>query len=140
MESYNHWLVKSKKKVYMDVRQDEVLDDLLGSEIELNRLSRAYVNSLKVCLEQEDLSSLLKEFFRMEKVLKEIEENIDVEINALCEFYQYLSPILLRVLQESFELTEKSEQSLKERCLEAVRVALEEEFYLWQEKLDGQLR
>ena len=45
-----------------------------------------------------------------------------------------LSPILLRAVLES-DLARDNSDDLIKGWLEALRIALEEEFYIWQEKL-----
>ncbi len=107
-------------------------------DISLESFATAYCSDLKNCLEHESLESLLEDFFRLETHLNSLAElEQDVATEALSEFYHYLSPVFLRVLKESIDGQVKGEMIMS-RCLEALRVALEEELYLWQEKLANQ--
>lgn len=94
---------------------------------------KSLCEEVKGCLEHEDLKSCLQAFFKIEFFLQELEEEIS-EVPSLKEFYEVLSPTLLRVLWEGLEGDLKLEE-LKDRWLEALRVSLEEELYLWQEKM-----
>lgn len=108
------------------------------TSISRENFTSAYCNDLKNCLEHESLENLLEEFFKLEAHLNSLTElDLDFAGEALSEFYHYLSPVFLRVLKESLDRQVNGEMVL-ERCLEALRIALEEELYLWQEKLTNQ--
>lgn len=101
--------------------------------INKEKVLKAFCEAIKTCLEQEDLKLCLQAFFRMEHHLQELETQLD-DLPHLREFYEILSPTLLRVLWEGLE-GQLGLEELKERWLEALRVSLEEELYLWQEKI-----
>lgn len=118
---------------------DQSLEDLVkllkveSGEVSSEKVVRAFCEDLKSCLDHEDLKSCLQHFFKIEHYLNELEEEME-EVPSLKEFYEVLSPTLLRVVWEGLEGEMKIEE-LKERWLEALRVSLEEELYLWQEKI-----
>ena len=137
--------VSKNSHLYNESIQYQGLEELIefnrqrkNADISFENFASAYCSDLKNCLEQETLENLLEDFFKLESHLNslaEIEQEIATE--ALSEFYHYLSPVFLRVLKESIDGQVKGEMIMS-RCLEALRVALEEELYLWQEKLANQ--
>lgn len=119
--------------------RDQSLEELVrvlkdeSGEVTSEQVVRALCEDLKSCLDHEDLKSCLQHFFKIEHYLHELEDEME-QVPSLKEFYEVLSPTLLRVVWEGLEGEMKLEE-LKDRWLEALRVSLEEEFYLWQEKI-----
>lgn len=128
----DHLLKPSPMSLQELVQLSKESPALISHELILKSLCE----EMKGCLEHEDLKSCLQAFFRIEFFLQELQEIQDEisELPSLKEFYEVLSPTLLRVLWEGLEGNLKLEE-LKDRWLEALRVSLEEELYLWQEKM-----
>jgi hypothetical protein len=105
-----------------------------GFDISHEQWGMSLCEDLKECLSYDDLNECLESLFKLEHLMAEVDEELEGQAPHLEEFYRHLSPSLLRVLWEvSHEKLDIEGQ--KERWLEALRVSLEEELYVWQEKM-----
>jgi len=104
--------------------------------LEKGEVLKAFCNSLKNLLDITDLKSLISGLFEIEYTLNSIKENGAIESDMPCfaGFYNSLSPILLRAVLEH-DLDNEDSGTLIKGWLEALRIALEEELYVWQEKI-----
>jgi len=104
--------------------------------LQKERVLAAFCNSIKNLLELDDIKVLISSLFDIELALNSFKES-GVLINELPDFrdfYSSLSPILLRSVLEHDLNSEDSDQLLK-GWLGALRIALEEDLYIWQEKI-----
>lgn len=115
----------------------ETLDDARkGYDVSDEQWRMALCEELKECLSFDELNDCLEALFKLEHLMDEVDKDLEGESPHLEEFYRHLSPSLLRVLWEvSHERLDFEGQ--KERWLEALRVSLEEELYVWQEKISN---
>lgn len=130
METYNHLGHKGKQRWAQGPEAGGLtLNELLQTSSDdsgpsFRELNLAYLNSLKACLKQDQLVNLLHLLRELEQCLEVFEE----KATSLMSLHQALSTNLLRVLTESLEFNDQH-TAWQERCLEAVRLALEEEYY-----------
>lgn len=112
----------------------ELLNDARkGHDISETDWEVALCEELKQCLTYDDLDECLQALFKLEHLIEDVGEFVGDNFHFE-EFYKHLSPCLLRVLWEiSHERLEFEGQ--KERWLEALRVSIEEELCVWQEKI-----
>lgn len=97
---------------------------------------QAYCESLKDILLKNSLDEIIPEIFHIEQnlnfLIDEVNES-EVEYPKLDEFYKHLSPIFLQSILEHLDDHESREKVMKS-WKEAIRIAIEEEIYIWQEK------
>ncbi len=123
--------MKVSKPIFADEKVS--LEDLInqqGIALTQGQIISAFCNDLKGLLQFDDINMLIQEIFAVEHrlgVINEVED--DMELPELGDFYQNLSPILLRALLES------DGQQIIKGWKEAIRIAIEEELYCWKEKL-----
>lgn len=114
---------------------ESLLSDLeRGSVFDTSEIYKSYCFELKSILKSDDVKISLEKFFKVEKLLERLESifEFDEAIPSLLEFHRNFSPTVLRVFWES--ITSNDFESLPDRLLEAFRIAIEEELYIWQEK------
>lgn len=93
-----------------------------------------YCNDLMHLLEEEDIRVMISGIFQIQSQLSHLnEERGEIVFPTLDEFFKGLSPILLQVVWENLEENPDLSKMLK-KWKEAIRIALEEELYIWQEK------
>ncbi len=135
--------VNKTHSVVDDFNDDVSLQELLNhnSEYGLNTvneltLTNAYVNDLKILLEQTSTQQIIRLIFSIENNLMSIKNNFEISFNmpALEQCYNKLSPLFLRTMFDAYEL-EKAPEVLMNEWLEVFRIAIEEEYYIWQEKI-----
>src|SRR3989339_777658 len=113
-----------------------------------SELIDAFCNDLKELLSFDDIYPMITFLFEIESAINSLSDPaFDVldpaieEIPDLLEFYRHLSPILLRIVLEGENMGGglKGDQQRVGHILngwkEALRVAIEEELYVWKEKL-----
>jgi len=105
-------------------------------DLEEHTLVQAYVNELKDLLELTSPQYMIRVIFNIENNLKSIATQFDLhfEIPNLDHCYKKLSPLFLRTMSDAFEV-EKTPEVLMGEWLEVFRIAIEEEYYIWQEKI-----
>ena len=150
MEStlYSKFSTKSKKhNALLDssIREEEVtIVDLAKSETfknyGLDYLVRAFCNDLNKLLDFENIESMINHIFEIDSSLTEIQSKIDFftddEVPNLYDFYNQLSPLLLRLICDAQSIDDINERNeyINESWKEALRVAIEEELYIWKDK------
>ncbi|OIQ19735.1 MAG: hypothetical protein BM556_04430 [Bacteriovorax sp. MedPE-SWde] len=115
------------------------IDELLDSVIPMNLIdrkliSRSYAFELEELLKVSSLYELSRAIINLERKLVKLEKvvQVDLEIPNLTNFYTSLSPVLLQSLVEIHELSDS--ENVENHWLDAVRIAVEEELAIWQEK------
>jgi hypothetical protein len=94
----------------------------------------AFLEDLKIVLTKNDLKELIDKILQIEANLLHYEEmDIPIFSEVLKDFHNILSPILLRIISANLN-TNKSLEDLDLELKEALRVSIEEEIYIWQEK------
>lgn len=114
--------------------KDCIADMKKGVDHPSDVIVTSFCHELKLCLDHENLKSCLEHLLNLEILLEELEELYGDDGPHLFEFYRHLSPGLLRVLWESCA-EDVDQEELKHRWFEALRVSIEEELYVWQEKI-----
>lgn len=116
------------------------LKDILKNDqfhfISEEEVIKAFCNDLKKALSKETLKEVLHEIFSIENNLAIIEtkDEIDFQLPNFDHFYRSLSPVLLRAIWENLEGVDDRDHVLH-GWLESIRIAIEEELYIWQEKI-----
>lgn len=123
METYNHLRVAKKsnpelKVLKLDLHQWIERDDLVDEW----SLRSAYLGSLRKCLEIDHCQGLIEYFWDIEHCLQEIPQLQ----SCLLSLHSEISSNLLRVTWELTQASDSSELYL-ERCLNALRLSIEEE-------------
>lgn len=115
------------------------IDELLTSIIPVNLIDqkiliRSYAHELEQLLKINSLYELSRSIINLETKLSKLEKfvQVDLEIPNLASFYLSLSPVFLQSIVEMNEM--ESNESAEIHWLEAVRIAIEEELSVWQEK------
>ena len=114
---------------------DELLSAIIPYNlIDMKILTKSYSFELEELLKMSSLNQLAKSIINLENKLTKLESviQVDLEIPNLSSFYLSLSPVFLQSFIEMSELNDS--QNLESHCLDAVRIALEEELSVWQEK------
>jgi hypothetical protein len=131
MDTYNHLRVVKKTKhsstLALDLHELIEADDLNDERT----VQAAYLGSLRRCLEVDSCQGLIEKFWDIEHCLQEI----PMLHPSLMSLHSQLSSNLLRILWELTQSPESSELQL-ERCLNALRLSLEEEIALVTTELD----
>ena len=96
-------------------------------------------------MEISDISILIKKINQLVQLLRQFkDEEVYKELPNLDDFYRILSPVLLRSVSQTLDslshdekinLNANGEESLLKGWLESLRIAIEEEIHIWQEKL-----
>lgn len=131
--------ISKKYPKRIPLNQDEkVLSDFLdiNREIEFTELVESYTKELKLLLEETETVTLIERITLLEGVLAKLREcDLSIDIPELSHFYQDLSPILLQKYWE-LDKSESSKETYNELFLHSIHIALEEEIYIWQEKIN----
>lgn len=138
---FDHSQVKINKEYLREsARQiDYSLTDFLNDEIphnliEQHVLDHAYINHVSSLLKINSIYDLAHEILELEKILDKLSSYlpIDLKIPKMNTFYHQLGPVFIQLFVEIENLKEHSK--LETEWLKAVRIALEEEVIVWQEK------
>mgnify|MGYP000058508705 CR=1 FL=1 len=116
-------------------RIDELLDSVIPMNlIDRKLISKSYAFELEELLKVSSLYELSRAIINLERKLVKLEKvvQVDLEIPNLTNFYTSLSPVLLQSLVEIHELSDS--ENVENHWLDAVRIAVEEELAIWQEK------
>lgn len=101
------------------------------------KVIKSFSNDLKRLLEIDDVYLLAREIFSIEHNLSlfiDVLESSELPVPSMDRFYKNLSPIFLRAICENAETPEDTNNVIHS-WTEALRIAIEEEYYLWQETL-----
>ncbi|EPZ49465.1 hypothetical protein M902_0417 [Bacteriovorax sp. BAL6_X] len=114
--------------------EDFLQDDIPHSLLEQNVLNSAYINHLTSLLKINSIFDLAQEILELEKSLDKLAHRLPVDINipTMKIFYHQLGPVFIQLFVEIKDLEDHKE--LEGEWLKAVRIALEEEIVVWQEK------
>jgi len=102
---------------------------------ENNKVIESYVNELKKLLEYDSVLELIEGIHHLQAVTNKLQEKfLGFELPHFTDFYHELSPLLLQKYWERGK-NEASQEPLEMIFLESIHIALEEEIYIWQEKI-----
>jgi len=97
---------------------------------------KSYVRELKNLLNLNSAIELIEGVNHIQAMTNKLQEKFPaMDLPSFYEFYQELSPLLLQKYWERASNSETSE-SLESVFLESIHIALEEEIYIWQEKIN----
>lgn len=126
------------------MRRTQFLDEELTLDAYLNSdlndvqekvLVKAVIKEFKKLLEIPSSHKLIEELFNLESKMTKIFGRLPEEdLIDLGEFYRELAPILLQKYWERAKNPLK-EETIDRLFLESIHIAIEEEIYIWQEKI-----
>lgn len=118
------------KNILLDVEEKN------WHNISQENILRAFCNDLKKLLDKDSIFEMTENIFNIENSLDNLNSEIGTEfiIPNMEDFYKKLSPILLRSLWESSKV-DGDQDDLIHGWKESLRISIEEEFYVWQEKM-----
>lgn len=101
-------------------------------------LKRIFIADLKNVLKNENVFSLIQDFFDLETELQAAVERLvqDEDIFNFEEFYKNFSPVLMRAILENTAHPENGELILKS-IKESLRIALEGELYRFEDHYES---
>jgi len=119
-----------KKNRYCNyLQRGDVLDTDGNFDSKTNMVIKSFCERLKKLLEVDDIYELIDEIFNMQH------DDFNVEgLYFFSIFHKELSPILLRTIIDNKDSKDNFFKT-NNQLIEAIRVALEEELYYWQEKM-----
>ncbi len=138
---FDHNQVKVNKEFFREsarqahyTLEDFLQDKVPHSLIEQRIFDEAYIGRLYQLLKVESIYDLAKEVLEVEKVLEKLADHlpVDIQIPSLNVFYHQLGPVFIQLFVEVESI--KEHEKLEAEWLKAVRIALEEEIIVWQEK------
>lgn len=107
-----------------------------------DQIKKAYCHDLTKAIEQETIKQIIQKIFEIESNLKQLNEKIEddenIKIPHLEEFYKNLTPVFLRSLLEMPEKTSNESDEIFKGWIEALRIAVEEEIYFTKENLPAE--
>lgn len=138
-EVYSHISGLKKVKSIAPIPEEGIsLGDLARrtwGEASYHDILKALCGELKVLLDTQDIAGLVKGIFSIENNLSLILESCEGEnAPSLDRFFRNLSPVFLRALYQNSNNPIDTELIIHD-WVEALRIALEEEYYFWQEQL-----
>ena len=137
---YTNLAARSKKqKTNLWPSELRSLGNLLEQEtwnFDLDELVQAYCFELKSVLEKSTIEEMIQSLFKLEGHLEQLASKYNAfeDWPNLNEFYQHLSPVLLQSVLE-VNKNEGNETPVLKGLMEGLRISLEEEIHIWQEKI-----
>ncbi|GEM_PF-2574389 len=135
--TYNNFSRRPQKRADI-LKHENSFENLIRSSSapEEEDIHRVFTESLKKLLNLTSAVELIEGLHALEADLGRLEEKYPgVDTPKLNDFYQELSPI---VLQKYWERRKNpiSEESIDDLFLESIHIAIEEEMFIWQEKIN----
>ena len=119
--------------------KDELsLEDFLTDhrQYDHQEIGEAFIRNLKELLEEDQTLLLIEKISLLDGVLKKLKEMYEEEeLPNLADFYRDLSPVLMQKYWE-LNLNPPSKEAFDSLFLHSLHIALEEEIYIWQEKIN----
>ena len=110
-----------------------------------NQIIQLFCNDLKQLLDISELRELIKKLNQLHHLLLNLnDEGVYKDLPNLDDFFRVLSPVLLRSVSQALDTisqdeknnhSQSCEESLLMGWLESLRISIEEEIHIWQEKL-----
>jgi hypothetical protein len=135
--TYNNFSRRPQKRADI-LKLENSFENLIRSSSapEEEDILRVFTESLKKLLDLKSAVELIEGLHALEANIGRLEEKYPgVDTPKLNDFYQELSPI---VLQKYWERRKNpiSEESIDDLFLESIHIAIEEEMFIWQEKIN----
>lgn len=134
--TYNNFLKRPHKRA--DILKSENSFESLyrSSEVpEEEDIIKVFLDSLKRLLTLSSAVELIEGIHALEANISKLEDKYPgIEAPKLNDFYQELSPLILQKYWEKRK-NPLSDESTNQLFLESIHIAIEEEIYLWQEKI-----
>lgn len=114
------------------------IDALLGEDgdIEARDVILHFIEDLKELLECKTAVDIIQGIHGIEASLNKLQDRFPgIELPQLNDFYQELSPLLLQKYWEQ-RTNPLTEETVDHLFLESLFIAIEEEIYIWQEKIN----
>ncbi|MAF78528.1 MAG: hypothetical protein CME60_10215 [Halobacteriovoraceae bacterium] len=114
-----------------------LLEDFLRDEKEFNlkEVIKTFIENLKELLEEDESLLLIEKISLLDGTLKKLKEQYsDEDLPNLEDFYRDLSPVLMQKYWE-LNLNPPNKEAFEHLFLHSLHIALEEEIYIWQEKI-----
>ncbi|MBC98780.1 MAG: hypothetical protein CME63_13620 [Halobacteriovoraceae bacterium] len=114
-----------------------LLEDFLRDEKEFNlkEVIKTFIENLKELLEEDESLLLIEKISLLDGTLKKLKEQYsDEDLPNLEDFYRDLSPVLMQKYWE-LNLNPHNKEAFEHLFLHSLHIALEEEIYIWQEKI-----
>ena len=115
-----------------------LLEDFLRDEKEFNlkEVIKTFIENLKELLEEDESLLLIEKISLLDGTLKKLKEQYsDEDLPNLEDFYRDLSPVLMQKYWE-LNLNPPSKEAFDSLFLHSTHIALEEEIYIWQGKIN----
>jgi hypothetical protein len=122
----------NESDAYIKTLKDIIFDIENGNFVDFHEVLTSYCHELKEILKINNSKLCLEKFFKLEDTLLKLEE-LNENLPTLLDFHKSFSSTVLRIFWEC--IASEDMQSLSSRFLEAFRIAIEEELYIWQEKI-----
>jgi hypothetical protein len=135
--TYNNFSRRPQKRADI-LKLENSFENLIRSSSapEEEDILSVFTESLKKLLDLKSAVELIEGLHALEANIGRLEEKYPgVDTPKLNDFYQELSPI---VLQKYWERRKNpiSEESIDDLFLESIHIAIEEEMFIWQEKIN----
>ena len=135
-ETYNNLSHKPKRRVQL-LKEDGGLNNIINQAgaPEQKEIYKAFLTDLKSLLELDNAVKLIEGIHAIEADLNKIEDLYPgLEVPSFSDFYQDLSPLLLQKYWEQRK-SKMSEEGTDQLFMDSIFIAIEEEIYIWQEKM-----
>lgn len=123
--------------------QQYKIEDLISgivpvSFIDQEVLNNTFLVEIAEILQIDNIHEISRSIINLEARLNKLKKNISVDLYLpqFKNFYYSLSPVFLQTFVETQNLDNHEE--MHEHWLEAIKIALEEELTIWQEKVESQ--
>ena len=133
---YNHEIARLNKSLLFkgDGESLFALKPEQLHRVNSNKVIQMFCHELKDLLAIEDSLELFKRVESLEYHLETLREEDPEKVPSLDDFFRLLSPVLMRAVVENME-TNEGREALHQGFQEALRIAIEEEIHIWQEKI-----
>ncbi len=140
---YQGGRVQTNQSILNQFSNTPDLEDLLARKsktISIQEIIESYCLELRKILELAYLEQVIHGLLQLEsKLTAVIDENEIIDHDdlapSLSALYQRLTPLFLRSMLETMP-EENEVEDIRKGWLEGLRIAIEEELYIWQEKIN----
>ena len=133
---YNHEITRLNKSLLF-TEDEESLFSLCADHLHRvsnNKVIQLFCNELRAMLSMETPLELFKRVESLGFYLESLKEEDPDKVPSLDEFFKVLSPFMMRAIIENIE-SDEGREALHQGFQEALRIAIEEEIHIWQEKI-----
>lgn len=133
---YNHEITRLNKAL-LYAGDGESLFSLKAEHLHrvpTSKVLQLFCNELKALLAIEATLELFKRVESLEFHIESLREEDPDKVPNLDDFFKVLSPVLMRAIIENIE-SDEGREALHQGFQEALRIAIEEEIHIWQEKI-----